>query len=42
MVVSSGFGFRHCEERSDEAIHLFAATMDCFADARNDGAGTKP
>ena len=29
---------RHCEERSDEAIH--AATcraMDCFACARNDG-----
>jgi hypothetical protein len=22
---------RHCEERSDEAIHSFRATMDCFA-----------
>ncbi len=27
--------FRHCEERSDEAIHSFA-TLDCFACARND------
>src|SRR5579872_56069 len=23
--------FRHCEERSDEAIHSFARMMDCFA-----------
>ncbi len=24
--------FRHCEEQSDEAIHLFAASLlDCFA-----------
>jgi hypothetical protein len=23
--------FRHCEERSDEAIHAFFAAMDCFA-----------
>jgi hypothetical protein len=24
---------RHCEERSDEAIHLFTrGTMDCFAE----------
>jgi hypothetical protein len=41
------FVARHCEKRSDEAIH-FSATMDCFADlssgahsrdplARNDG-----
>src|SRR3979490_3268234 len=22
---------RHCEERSDEAIHTFFAAMDCFA-----------
>src|ERR1700704_6822867 len=28
---------RHCEERSDEAIHLSpSCTMDCFAYARND------
>jgi hypothetical protein len=29
--------FRHCEERSDEAIHLFLVAVDCFANARNDG-----
>jgi len=23
--------FRHCEERSDEAIHLFFVPVDCFA-----------
>jgi hypothetical protein len=29
---------RHCEERSDEAIHAFlCGQMDCFAIARNDG-----
>ena len=32
---------RHCEERSDEAIHASACcAMDCFAFARNDGRGT--
>src|ERR1700674_5939443 len=30
---------RHCEERSDEAIHTLHGTMDCFACARNDGDG---
>jgi len=29
---------RHCEERSDEAIHSsLRGGMDCFAGARNDG-----
>jgi hypothetical protein len=23
---------RHCEERSDEAIHSFFAVLDCFAE----------
>jgi hypothetical protein len=23
--------FRHCEERSDEAIQFFFAALDCFA-----------
>jgi hypothetical protein len=23
---------RHCEERSDEAIQLFLAALDCFAE----------
>jgi hypothetical protein len=23
--------FRHCEERSDEAIQFFAGFLDCFA-----------
>jgi hypothetical protein len=32
---------RHCEERSDEAIHTFLSgeAMDCFASLRNDGEG---
>jgi hypothetical protein len=39
MIVSSDFfGFRHCEERSDEAIHsllgsgLLRLALDCFAE----------
>jgi hypothetical protein len=24
--------FRHCEERSDEAIQIFFAAVDCFAE----------
>jgi hypothetical protein len=32
------FSFRHCEERSDEAIQLSSCcSMNCFACARNDG-----
>ena len=32
---------RHCEERSDEAIQLFARKLDCFARSHDDGE-TKP
>ncbi len=51
-TIASGHGTRpiqrHCEERSDEAIHLLPYVLDCFAEpvigrafaplARNDGS----
>jgi hypothetical protein len=37
-MTAKNVRFRHCEKRSDEAIHSFFPTaMDCFASARNDG-----
>src|SRR5258708_16255069 len=40
MVVSSGTLFRHCEERSDEAIQS-AAGYGLLRYARNDGLGIR-
>src|SRR5690348_8524379 len=31
VVVMRRFSHRHCEERSDEAIHALPGGMDCFA-----------
>jgi hypothetical protein len=36
-------GFRHCEERSDEAIHVSACrAMDCFASLAMTAKGPDP
>ena len=38
FIRATDDGSRHCEERSEEAIHASACcAMDCFANARNDG-----
>jgi hypothetical protein len=31
IAVWVNYASRHCEERSDEAIHSFRCSMDCFA-----------
>jgi hypothetical protein len=40
-LINGPFIFRHCEEQSDEAIHLFVA-MDCFAEPMIGRAFARP